>query len=76
MTDGLNNNQENQNGWGGRRTGAGRPPGSSNKPKIRDHITDEDVKALVLKAKALADEGNEAMLVEDHIQQYQEERSP
>jgi hypothetical protein len=33
--------------WGG---GAGRPKGSSNKPKISDHITDDEVKALVVKA--------------------------
>ena len=44
MADGLNNNQENQSGHGGARPGAGRPKGSSNKPKISDHLTDEEVK--------------------------------
>ena len=62
MPPGSINNQENQEGWGGARPGAGRPQGSSNKPKISDHITPEEVKALVIKAKTLADGGNEAML--------------
>jgi hypothetical protein len=62
MAEGLNHNQGNQSGWGGKRDGAGRPKDSSNKPKISDHISDDEVKALVAKAMSLADDGNEAML--------------
>lgn len=32
---------------GGKRTGAGRPVGSTNRPQIRDHFTEEEVKKVV-----------------------------
>jgi len=32
---------------GGARPGAGRPKGTSNRPQIRDHFTDDDVKEVV-----------------------------
>lgn len=49
----MNTNQENQ-AWGGKREGAGRPKGSGNKPRISDYITLDEVKALVETAKRTA----------------------
>jgi hypothetical protein len=42
----LNKNQDNQ-GWGGKRPGAGRPKGSTKKPKFGDYITEEQAHAVV-----------------------------
>jgi hypothetical protein len=32
---------------GGKRAGAGRPVGSTNRPQIRDHFTEQDVKDVI-----------------------------
>lgn len=57
----LKNNQENQN-WGGKRPGAGRPKGSSHKPKIADDLSDDQKEALLLKAYQKAMGGSEKLL--------------
>lgn len=41
---------------GGRRTGAGRPVGSTTRPQIRDSFTEEEIKKLVQDAKVKAAE--------------------
>ena len=52
----LNNNQENHNGWGGKREGAGRPKGSTNKPRFLDYVTPSEVEGLMAQLKAQANE--------------------
>lgn len=47
---------------GGYQPGAGRPKGSTKKPKLSDFLNEQDVKNLVDKALQLAREGNENML--------------
>lgn len=47
---------------GGKRTGAGRPVGSTTKPRFSDFMTEDEVLAIVAKAKEMALGGNEAML--------------
>jgi hypothetical protein len=32
---------------GGKRAGAGRPKGSTNRPELRDHFTEQDVKDII-----------------------------
>ncbi len=39
---------------GGKRPGAGRPKGSSRRPKITDHFSDKEIKNLIKQAKAEA----------------------
>lgn len=41
---------------------AGRPPGSTTKPRLSDFLTEKDVKELVSTAKKLAKKGNDTML--------------
>ena len=57
----MNENQENQS-WGGKREGAGRPLGSVKRPQIVDYITAEEVDKLTNKAYTMAEQGNETML--------------
>lgn len=47
---------------GGKRQGAGRPKGSTTKPRISDHISDEDVRELITTAKEKAKDGDVRML--------------
>lgn len=47
---------------GGRQPGAGRPKGSTTKPRFSDYITEKDVNALVKKALELASQGNDNMI--------------
>lgn len=47
---------------GGKRLGAGRKPGSTNLPKIRDYFTEKDIKELVENVKTKAKDGNDNML--------------
>ncbi len=47
---------------GGRQPGAGRPKGSTTKPRISDYLTKEDITAIVNKAKEMALAGNETMI--------------
>lgn len=47
---------------GGARKGAGRPKGSVDKPKLRDHLSEEEVSKLVQLAKKKADEGDTNIL--------------
>lgn len=57
-----NNNLNIQKKVGGARKGAGRPVGSTTKPKISDYLTLEEVKGLVDVAKAEALQGKPDML--------------
>lgn len=54
--------------FGGKQEGAGRPKGSTTKPRISDYLTQEQVDKLVVKAFEMAESGNEKMLafVLDH----------
>lgn len=47
---------------GGRQPGAGRPKGSTTKPRISDYLTEKQLDKLVKKAYSMAEAGNEAML--------------
>lgn len=47
---------------GGKMPGAGRPKGSTTLPKIRDHISEKEIKELVAKAKTLAQSGDTNLL--------------
>lgn len=58
----MNTNQENQNSWGGRREGAGRPKGSYSKPQIRNFYTDEQVMSFVDELKESAKTDNRIKL--------------
>lgn len=49
-------------GKGGRQPGAGRPVGSTTKPRLSDCLTKEQIDTLVKKAFSMAEAGNEAML--------------
>lgn len=54
---------------GGARQGAGRKPGSTNKPKITDHLTQEEMLAIVEATKAKALEGDtsaQKLLIEQY----------
>ena len=48
---------------GGKREGAGRKKGSKTLLKLRDHITKEDIKELIDKAREKAKEGDTKLLV-------------
>ncbi len=48
--------------FGGRQPGAGRPKGSTTKPRISDFLSDERIKELVDRAINLADLGDSTML--------------
>jgi hypothetical protein len=55
---------------GGKQPGAGRPKGSTTKPRMSDYLTEKDVKQLVSKALELAKDGNDNMLkfvLEQHL---------
>ena len=56
VTTHLETKQESKtsSGWGGARPGGGRPKGSTNKLKIADFFTPEDITRLVVEAKLLA----------------------
>ena len=41
---------------------AGRPKGSKTRPQLRDHLTEKDIKELILTAKRKAKEGDVTML--------------
>ena len=56
----MNNNQVHS--WGGKREGAGRPVGSTNKERISDYLKDKDKEALFQKAFELATAGNDKLL--------------
>ena len=56
----MNNNRKNQHG--GVRENSGRPKGTFNKPQIRDFITEEEVKKLVILAKKKAGGGDTNIL--------------
>ena len=58
----LNNNQTNQ-GRGGRREGAGRPKGSGHKPKLSDDLTEEQKQELVTTSFQKAVEGDSRLQV-------------
>lgn len=58
----MNENQENQAGWGGRREGAGRPKGSNTKPRFTDFVATEQIEELVKKAIEMAERGDSAMM--------------
>jgi len=60
--DGLNNNQENQQ-WGGKREGAGRPKGTGHKPKMVDDLTDDQKQSLLTTSLAKALEGDSRLSV-------------
>ena len=48
----------------------GRPPGSTTKPRLADHLSHDEIMAIVNKAKELAIKGNENMIkliVEQHF---------
>lgn len=47
---------------GGKREGAGRKKGSTQKPKITDFITDKEVQDIISAAKTKAKEGDTRML--------------
>lgn len=47
---------------GGARPGAGRKKGSTNRPQLRDHLTEKDILDLVKKARELAQAGDTKML--------------
>ena len=47
---------------GGKQPGAGRPRGSTTKPRLSDHLSDKEINAIVSKAKELALLGSEAMI--------------
>lgn len=47
---------------GGKQPGAGRPKGSTTKPRISDFLTQQDVEKLLDKAYELARNGSENML--------------
>jgi len=47
---------------GGKREGAGRPKGSSTKPKIADFLTEVEIKGVVDKAKEKIEEGDVTMI--------------
>jgi len=55
-----NKNHKIQNG--GKREGAGRPKGSSNKPKITDFMNDDDIKLLMARYLARAQEEDRVMI--------------
>lgn len=57
-----NNNQEKQ-GWGGKREGAGRPKGSGHKPKMADDLTEEQKKELLEKSLSQAIAGDSRLQV-------------
>ncbi|OGJ47427.1 hypothetical protein A2344_00285 [Candidatus Peregrinibacteria bacterium RIFOXYB12_FULL_41_12] len=80
----MKNNQNNQI-WGGGRKGAGRPKGSTKRPRISDYITRTEVKKLVNIAKRKAEEKPEILrfLLEQifgkaglNIEPYEEEEQP
>lgn len=48
--------------FGGKQEGAGRPKGSTTKPRLSDYLTEDEIKQIVAKAKSMALEGNEAMI--------------
>jgi hypothetical protein len=50
----LESKQPTKGTWGGARPGGGRKPGSTNKLKIADFFTPEDIDRLVVEAKLLA----------------------
>ena len=56
----MNNNQVHS--WGGKREGAGRPVGSTNKERISDYLKDKDKEVLFQKAFELAAAGNDKLL--------------
>lgn len=61
----MKNNQKNQkvkDGRGGKREGAGRPLGATNKPKLSDHLSAEEIELLVSIAKRKAEEGDTNMM--------------
>lgn len=47
---------------GGKRNGAGRPKGSTSKPKLSDYITEEEVQEIIIAAKDKAKGGDTRML--------------
>lgn len=47
---------------GGKQPGAGRPKGSTTKPRLSDYLDEKQVNALVRKAYTLADGGDVTML--------------
>jgi len=48
---------------GGKRKGAGRKPGSSNRPKITDDLTKAEIKKLLTKAVKLAHLGDNKIII-------------
>lgn len=48
--------------FGGKQEGAGRPKGSTTKPRLSDHLTKEQVDTLVAKAFSMAAGGDSVML--------------
>lgn len=48
--------------FGGKQPGAGRPKGSTTKPRITDYLTEDEISEIIKKAKELALMGNEAMI--------------
>lgn len=47
---------------GGKQPGAGRPKGSTTKVRVADHLSEDEMKQILLKAKEMALAGNEAMI--------------
>ena len=48
--------------FGGKQKGAGRPKGSTTKPRISDYLTPQEINTLISKAYEMAASGNETML--------------
>lgn len=59
----MKKNLKNQSGKrGGARPGAGRPKGSSDRPKLRDNLTQEEKDMIITKVLEKAREGDTRML--------------
>jgi hypothetical protein len=58
----LDNNQENQEKWGGARPNSGRPKGSGHKPKITDDLTEKEKQELLKKTLEKAMKGDSKLL--------------